>query len=145
MANKDFELFQKTFTKYQKLFGLTGYKVYFKHEPIENCFAQITVAQTDMVATVRLNSDLPDKDEPHKDIKQSAKHEALHLLVMRLEINAEARYSTSAEIYEATEELIVKLEGLINEDSPRRSMAPSRPRITTQRTSPRPSQRMRQR
>ena len=82
MANKDFELFQKTFTKYQKLFGLTGYKVYFKHEPIENCFAQITVAQTDMVATVRLNSDLPDKDEPHKDIKQSAKHEAIHLLVL---------------------------------------------------------------
>ena len=66
-----------------------------------------------MVATVRLNSKLPDKDKPCKDIKRSAKHEALHLLVSRLELNGRFRFSTDNDIFECTEELVVKLEGLI--------------------------------
>jgi len=111
--NKDFELFQKEFKKWQKLFGLNGYKVYFKYEPDDSCFASLTVNLSDMVATVRLNSELPDKDKPHKDVRQSAKHEALHLLVARLEKNGKYRYSTENEIYEATEELVHKLEGLM--------------------------------
>jgi 23S rRNA G2069 N7-methylase RlmK/C1962 C5-methylase RlmI len=110
---KDFELFQKEFKKWQKLFGLTGYKVYFKYEPDKEYFAGLTVDQTNMVATAKLNSKLPDKDEPHKDIRQSAKHEALHLLVSRLEKNGRYRYISDNEIYEATEELVVRLEGLI--------------------------------
>lgn len=111
--NKDFAEFQKEFKKYQQLFGLTGYKVYFKFESIDSAFASITVDRADMIATVRLNSDLSDKDKPFKDIKMSAKHEAIHLLLMRLELNAIYRHSTSGEIYEAVEELAFKLEGLI--------------------------------
>ena len=111
--NKDFALFQQEFKRWQKLFGLTGYKVYFKYEPDDDYFASLTVNLGDMVATVRLNSKLPDKDKPHKDIRQSAKHEAIHLLVARLEKHGEYRYSTENEIYEATEELVVKLEDLI--------------------------------
>ena len=112
--NKDFTSFKKWFTYYQKLFGLTGYKVYFKYEPLEESFASITCTTGDMVATIRLNSKLPDKDKPFKDVKRSAKHEAIHLLLMRLENNARYRYSTSGEIYEAVEEIVFKLEDLIN-------------------------------
>jgi len=112
-TNKDFALFQKEFTKWQKLFGLTGYKVYFKHEPLEKGFAEIAIGLGVMVATVQLNSNLPDKDKPFKDIKRDAKHEALHLLIGRLENNGKYRYSTEAEIDEAAEELVVKLEDLI--------------------------------
>lgn len=90
-----------------------GYKVYFKHEPIEGSFANISISQGTMAATVRLNSKLPDEDKPHKDIKRSAKHEALHLLVGRLEQNGRYRYSSENEIYEATEELVFRLEELI--------------------------------
>ena len=111
--NKDFELFQREFKKWQQRFGLIGYKVYFKYESIEKSFASISVNQGEMVATVRLNSNLPDKDEPHKGIKRSAKHEALHLLVARLEQNGHYRYSSENEIYEATEELVFRLEELI--------------------------------
>ena len=40
--NKDeFSQFQKEFKKWQRRFGLTGYTVYFKYEPIETRFAQI--------------------------------------------------------------------------------------------------------
>jgi len=119
MANRtrdlpnDFKIFQAEFKKWQYRFGLTGYKVYFKYEPVEISFASIVVEQTDMVATVRLNSELPDKDKPHKDVKRSAKHEALHLLLNKLENMARCRYVQPEEIYEATEELVFKLEDLI--------------------------------
>jgi len=111
--NKDFELFQSEFRKWQTLFGLTGWAVYFKHESLERSFADIAINLEDMVATVRLNSDLPDKDKPHKDIKRSAKHEAIHLLVGRLEFNGRYRFVSDGEISESSEELVRKLEGLI--------------------------------
>ncbi len=112
-VNKDFELFKKEFTKYQKLFGLTGYQVYFKHEPLGEYFASMNIDLTNMVATVRLNSKLEDKSKPFKDIKRSAKHEAIHLLIGRVEHNGRTRYIASDEIYESVEELVVRLEGLI--------------------------------
>ena len=112
-GQRDFLLFQKTFKEYQQKFGLTGYKVYFKYEPLEKAYASIMCEQGDLVATVRLNSELPEKHKLHKDIKGSAKHEALHLLLMRLEILAKYRYANSDEIYEAAEELVHKLEELI--------------------------------
>ena len=109
----DFELFQQEFKKRQHAFSLMGYKVYFKYEPIETSFADIHINQGEMVATITLNSKLPDKDIPFKDVKRSAKHEAIHLLVSRLEHNGRYRYTSENEIYEATEELVFKLEELI--------------------------------
>lgn len=111
--NKDLELFKREFTRWQKLFGLTGYKVYFKCEPLDKSFADISVIQGNMVATIRINSKLPDKDKPFKDIKRSAKHEAIHLLLARLELSGRYRYSAENEIYEAVEELVHRLEDLI--------------------------------
>ena len=109
--NKDFADFQKHFKYYQNLFGLNGYKVYFKHEPIDNGFADITITQRDMIATVRLDSS--GKDKQFKHIKESARHEALHLLIGRLEFNGHYRYIVQDEICEAAEELVIRLEGLI--------------------------------
>lgn len=111
--DKDFVLFQKEFKKWQKLFGLTGYKVYFTHEPLDGSYASINIELGSMVATVRLNSKVDGHAKPHCNIKLTAKHEAIHLLVGRLELNGRFRYSTESEIYEATEELVFRLEGLI--------------------------------
>ena len=110
----DFEQFVKYFKEYQHRFGLTGYRVYFKHEPLEDCFASISISE--MVATVKLNIKLPEKNKVYKDIKRSAKHEALHLLLHRIEYQAENRYATEEEIYNAVEELVFKLEELIKEE-----------------------------
>lgn len=112
---KDFDEFQKEFKKYQKLFGLTGYRVYFKYEPIDGSFANIQINQGEMVVTVRLNSKLPDKDKPFNDIKRTAKHEAIHLLVGRVEQNGRYRYVSENEIYESVEELVFRLEGLVKD------------------------------
>ena len=110
---KDFLLFQEEFKKWQKRFGLNGYRIYFKCEPIEDNFAGIIVTAGDMIATAWLNSKPARKGEPRGDAKQDAKHEAIHLLIGRLACLARSRYCSEAEIYEAAEELAVRLEGLI--------------------------------
>ena len=111
--SRDFEAFKKEFSRRQEQFGLSGYQVYYKHEPDEGAFASIHIDQGEMVSTTRLNSNIPDIHKPFKDPKGSAKHEALHLLVGRLEAIAFRRFTTEVEIYEATEELVHKLERLI--------------------------------
>ena len=111
----DFELFQKEFKKWQVKFGLTGYQVYFRYKPIDGAFATIASKPGEMVTTITLNSKLPAKDKPFKDIKRDAKHEAIHLLINRLEQNGRYRYSSEGEIAEAAEELVVKLERLIKD------------------------------
>jgi hypothetical protein len=107
------ELFKSEFEKWQKKFGLTGYKCYFKYERLESHFAEITISQDNMVVTVRLNSRLSAKDKQFEDIKTSAKHEAIHLLIGRLEQNARWRFASTEEIYESSEELVHRLENLI--------------------------------
>ena len=111
--NDDFQLFQQEFIKRQIQFGLTGYKVYFKHEPIVDCFADIKTDQNKMVATVRLNKEIEQETPSLSHPEESAKHEALHLLTNRLANLAMCRYVTDSEIYEAWEELVRKLEWLI--------------------------------
>lgn len=112
--NDEFLQFQKEFKKWQQRFGLTGYRVYYKYEPLAKCFAQLRTGNGHLqVATVVLNSKLPDKDKPFKDIKNTAKHEAIHLMLTRLMTNARWRYGDEEEINEAEEEIVVKLEDLI--------------------------------
>jgi hypothetical protein len=109
----EFKDFQRIFKGYQKQFGLNSYKVYFKHEPISDSFANIIVDQDGMVATVRFNNDPGESDKPFQNIPVNAKHEAIHLLVGRLSDYAQSRYITKADICEAEEELVRRLETLI--------------------------------
>ena len=109
----DFEIFQSEFRKWQEKFGLNGYQVYFKEEELNGSFANIIINQGEMVATVKLNTKCPEEAVPFKDVRKSAKHEALHLLIGRLEQDGRWRYSSEAEIYEAAEELVNRLEALI--------------------------------
>ena len=66
-----------------------------------------------MIATAYLNNEIDEKDKPFRDIKSSAKHEALHLLLARLEVNGTSRFVLREDIDEASEELVHKLEDLI--------------------------------
>lgn len=113
--DNDFELFQTEFKKWQTRLGLTGFRIFFKHLPLVECFAQIDASQVHRVATVTLNSKLSNEDKAHKDVKRSAKHEAMHLLVNNLEACATSREIRIQEIDEAVEELVVKLTELIPE------------------------------
>ena len=111
--NKDFELFKKTFTRYQNKFGLTGWRISFSHGTLDGAHAEMTPNLSCMVASVRLNSVPHKHDNNWGDIKGHAKHEAIHLLLQRLVTNGSTRYISESEIYESTEEVVRKLENLI--------------------------------
>ena len=111
---KDFEIFKKEFKKWQDKFGLNGWKVFFRYEDLgSDRHASLSYDLSGMVASAKLNSNLPDTEKQDKDPALSAKHEAIHLLLARLESYAMVRYVTANDIEEADEELVYKLEGLL--------------------------------
>ena len=110
---RDFEIFKREFTKYQKLLGLTGIEVYFAHKPLDGDSALLLMNYPECSATACLSSELDEEQEPYKDVKGWGKHEAIHLLLMRLRGEAEYRYATEMSIHEAGEETVHRLEGVI--------------------------------
>ena len=110
---QDFALFKKEFIRYQTLFGLSNWKVRFKHGASDEYFASIESDFGQCTAIVFLNTDLPDKDEEFRDVKGNAKHEAIHLLLARLEGEARTRYTNPPAVTEALEDTVHRLEGLI--------------------------------
>ena len=110
---RDFEMFKREFTKYQKLFGLAGITVRFKFKSVDAGFACVDVKYRDMIAVVTLTSDSVDWSSRSGGVRGSARHEAIHLLLMRLEGEAIYRYATENSIYEALEETVHRLEAVI--------------------------------
>ena len=109
LKDLQFEQFKTEFLKRQEQFDLNGYKVYFRKEPLVGCFADITVNQEGLVATVRYSNEVDQDDNP----VYSAKHEAIHLLLARLLDLAERRYVSEAELSEANEEAVRRLDKII--------------------------------
>ena len=103
------EKFKREFLKYQKLLGLTGWDVKFSSKEFPNSLAQIHYVANDCVAEVFLNTTLP----YGTNIKQTAKHEAIHLLLARYDFIASARYIGADELTQANEEITVKLTDII--------------------------------
>ncbi len=112
-GSRDFDGFKREFQRYQSLFGLNDWKVYFQHGPSEEYFASLEISFTDRVATAFINTDLAGKDLPHRDVRGNAKHEALHLLLAAVEGHARARYATPNAITEAIEAAVRRLETLV--------------------------------
>lgn len=103
-TTRDFEIFKKTFRKYQVLFGLTGWRVYFEHEDIGESYANITYDLPNYAATVRMS-----KENRSGNVKQDAKHECVHLVLARLDAEAQTRHTSSDSIREANEETVNRL------------------------------------
>jgi hypothetical protein len=114
-VSKDFDDFKRYFKEYQKRFGLMGFRVYFAYEALEDRFGSVVVDVDTMTAKVSLANDLAEEQKPFVDIKGTAKHEAIHLLLARVKNIALSRYIRDGEFREAEEELVYKLEELISE------------------------------
>ena len=112
--NKDLVAFQKYFKDYQNKFGLNGYKIFYEYEPLIDCYAEIVRGNGNMAVTVRLNSLSTKEDLKERSLKDSAKHEALHLLLWKLERQARERYVSEHELDLTSEELVITLEELID-------------------------------
>ena len=110
---QDFEKFTNEVNYWVKTLGINGWKYYFKHQKLTDARASCSIDLTARVATFFLNKNFSDKFTD-VDICSSAKHEALHLLVGRLDCVARHRYINESETNEAVEELIRSLEKIID-------------------------------
>ncbi len=110
--SNEFVAFQKEFRKRQQQFGLTGYTVTFAHADLPGRHAEITINEHDRVATAKLHIRTAEQKK-ECPVLVVAKHEAIHLLLSRVQEITYTRYTSEAEIETAIEELVVKLETLI--------------------------------
>jgi len=115
-TNKHFKLFKKECHKWVDRFQLNNYDIAFEHKKLNDAHARCII-DNEYDSTIALTSDIPtcfDYNMSMDDyIKHLAKHEVIHVLLGRVMNTGNSRYITKAEILEAEEELVRKLEKII--------------------------------
>jgi len=113
VKQKDFDLFKKEFMRWYEKFGLGEYSVYFEFKKLDEAYAEIWKRSDSNVITVALNNELSPGAYRDRDVKDTAKHEALHLLLWDLSRHSYNRFGSPREIDLSEEKLVQKLIGLI--------------------------------
>jgi hypothetical protein len=109
-----FNRFRKEFQRWQGLLGLTQYRVYFEHKPLNGAWARLYVQEQDKVATATLTTEVARADVGSDDGPEAhAKHEAIHLLLHRMEFLGQERYTASDEIHDEAEAIVNRLERVL--------------------------------
>ncbi len=109
-SKRDFDKFKAEFLHWVDEFGLVGYRLIFDHTPTKDSHADIIIDEEGKLAVICLSSILnPD----FCGAEEHAKHEALHLLLSRLEYLGGLRYARDGEIKEESEKLIRILQKLL--------------------------------
>jgi len=112
-TESEFKEFKTLFMGWVRRFGLYGWTVYFRHEEVDGCFADINIDLENMVATVRFTTEIDDDDLQDYDLYVIAKHEVMHLFTAKLAWLANSRFATEVEIKSAVEEIANSLGSLI--------------------------------
>lgn len=115
-TKQDFELFKKECHQWIDKLELNNWKIYFEwggNTP--NTYSTIFTKQDSYVGTIYFTKDweMTGVISILDGIKETAKHEIIHLLLSRFSNYAKSKDYTSADLYEAEEELVRKLERLI--------------------------------
>lgn len=112
---KHFKIFKDECQKWIDKFELNNWGIHFGWTDKKGAFASLGVSLNAHNATFFLCKDWNDTivSLSTKNIKNSAKHEVIHLLLARLAVNGAERFVTSDEMIEAEEELVKKLENLL--------------------------------
>ncbi len=117
-TKKHFDIFRTECEYWIKKLKLDNWKVYYTHQQLtKDSYASCATKVQGHVATLyfthvwyTLNEDFPLTE---KNIKESAKHEVIHLLLARMSDYAVSRDYTANDCLEAEEELVRKLEKII--------------------------------
>ena len=113
-TKKEFEEFKDRFNYWKYVFGLDGYQIYFTFNKVEGEFAGIERSLTENTVAVNFSSEIPDSSKEYIDIENSAKHEAIHLLLHDLARWGHIRFNVSKdEMILSEEKLVIKLIDLI--------------------------------
>lgn len=107
---KDFARFKDEFRRWQKLLGLTDWRMRFHHEPLDNnAAACVTPDCQARVSGVYLGFTID------HDVAEAARHEALELLLADLGWLPSQRYVREEEVNVARHMVIRRLEHLFDE------------------------------
>lgn len=111
-TQKHFELFKSECRKWIDLLELNNFETCFSHRKIDSeCYAECHSNASDYVATITLNTfwDGEIRKLNDEEIRITARHEAIHLLLSRLSGCGHDRDSSHNDIREAEEETVRKL------------------------------------
>lgn len=110
LNDEQFVKYQKHVLEFIELLGLTEWKIYFKHYcEGESCFAECWTDYNNMVASFRLAKKLPKECAGDINIRGSALHESLHLLLTPLRDLAGNRFITEDQLIQADEIIVNRL------------------------------------
>lgn len=112
---KHFNLFKKYCGEYIKKFQLDDWKVYYEFDKMDDAFGRITKNYIAHVATIYLTDEWDETGlvSIELGIKETAKHEIIHLLLGDISAMISSRFVTEDEVVHAEEKLVRKLEGLL--------------------------------
>jgi len=92
LNNKHFSLFKKECNKWIKILGLRNWKVYYQFRGLDDSFGRTEWKYSGMVATISLAKIFPKPfDNLEQQIKETALHECLELLLASISSLAEDR------------------------------------------------------
>ena len=114
-TQKHFQIFQQECQKWINAWELNNWDIFYKVDTDKGTVAGIVTDIDGYVATIFFTGDWNNNVRPcnEEEIRLSAKHEVVHLLLGRLSDQARERFINKAEITEAEEELVRKLTKII--------------------------------
>ena len=108
-TKKQFELFKLECNKGIKVFDLGGWNITFYHEKMRSdAWAECKACLDGRQMNLRLNIE-PNQPITPDIIRKVALHECIHGVLARFSELAHSRCVTGAELFEAEEELVIKL------------------------------------
>lgn len=106
---RDFKLFEKTVRFYaNKYHALHGWDLLVELANSDTAYASMSYTWEARKVVIRLSTEWPLRPTDDR-IKQSARHEVIHLLLARYTYLAEDRYATKKALYAEEEDLVARL------------------------------------
>jgi len=107
----DFDIFKDECEKWIKIFGLSGWYVSYRHEPMDKTYsANICYCFSSRTATIKLNTFRLEHECTELSLRKSAFHEVCELFLGKITCLAESRYLSAGQIEEETHNIIRTLE-----------------------------------
>ncbi len=96
-----------------KRWRIVGWRVEFLHEKLTESRAEIRTSAKNHAAVIVLNTEWDHDEVTDKKVRESARHEAVHLLVDELDEIAQFRYVTNDQRVHALESVVRHLDELL--------------------------------
>lgn len=112
LTPKHFAIFKEEVIRVTELLGLKNYELDIRQEELKNARADFYVS-SEFLATIRLAKKWDEIKPTDEEIKLSAKHEVIHLLLHRLYLLAQSRFTTEDEIDRAEHDIVYRLEKVL--------------------------------